>query len=225
MTKPKKVSVEEEAAFKDNAAALLSLAEVDLTRIEIEQEQLELRRDRRKFDFESSCDFESNFYVFDDAVTESEVCLCKSTLRRMSRLRPRSPITIELNSGGGSIIDGFSLMDEIIRLKSKGHHITIRVQGQAASMAAVLLQVADRREIGRNSFLMIHRAAFGAIGKSYEIEDEIEFVRKLEHQIATTFSNASGRPVEDFKDFFDKRRDVWFDAEEALANKLVDAIV
>ena len=51
----------------------------------------------------------------------------------------------------------------------------------AASMAGILLQAGDTRWVGHQAWVMIHRAAFGAWGKTHEIEDEVEFVKELKN--------------------------------------------
>jgi ATP-dependent protease ClpP protease subunit len=66
-------------------------------------------------------------------------------LELFSRRNPGAPIKISLNSGGGSVIDGFALVDYLLMLRRRGHKITITVFGFAASMAGVILMAADER--------------------------------------------------------------------------------
>ena len=72
--------------------------------------------------------------------------------------------------------------------RNKGHKITTGSLGYAASMAGILLQAGDVRWIGHQSWMMIHRAAFGAYGKTFEIEDEVRFVRRIEERIFNIIS-------------------------------------
>lgn len=210
------------------AEAGLFGAEEESIRIQLEADKAEAANQLRRHQLEDTSNFVNNFIVFDEEVSESSVCVFKDNLRRMTRWIERNGfakhITIELNTPGGSIVDGFAMFDEIKRLRKQGYIFTVRVLGMAASMGAVLLQAADHREVGENSLVMIHRAAFGAIGKAYEVEDELEFVKKLEGKISAIFSERSGRPIEDFQEFFSKRKDLWFDAEEAVAAGLADEV-
>ena len=218
--------------LKDKAelSALVALTEqrnADAEKTKIETEDLKRTLERAKFNdnYDDTRDFFNGFFRFDSEVDEATIANWVHTLRRFERIYPQRPITIELCSGGGSIIDGFAFFDEILRLRKAGHHVTIRVRGNAASMAAVILQAADVRQCGPNAFIMLHRAAFGAIGSAYEVEDTLDFVKKLEKRIIGIFINRTGKPVEDIEKFFSQRKDIWFDAEEALAAGLIDEVV
>lgn len=210
---------------KNLALADQARKETLLKDLEIQEKEINLSRLQDARNTELSVDFYRGYFTFNCDVDEVAVEMFCSSFRRFSRLFPKAPITIELNSGGGSIIDGFAMFDELLRLRKEGHHITIRVRGNAASMACVLLQAADRREMGGNAFLMIHRASFGAMGSAYEVEDSLDFVKKLEGRIVDIFSERSGKGKKLFTDFFKQRKDLWFDAKEALDNGLVDAVV
>lgn len=221
MTATKKTQAEIENL---NAEATYFGEEAESLRLDNMSKAMDLRDDARDHQFKDTADFYHAHLVWTDEVNESTVEVWKQQLRRMARFGHKD-ILVELNTPGGSIVDGFALFDEIVRIRKSGVHVTIRVLGQAASMGAVILQAADKREIGENSLVMIHRAAFGAIGKAYEIEDELEFVKKLESQISGIFAKRSGRPVSDFVIFFDKRKDCWFTADEALLAGLVDEVI
>lgn len=184
---------------------------------EAKLKELQVRAVQFAEDVKAVNDFRSGYFVFAEDVSQFSVDQFLGELRRFSRLYPEEAITIELYSPGGSIIDGFRLYDELVRLKNAGrHHLTIRVRGHAASMAVPVLQAADWRVVGANAWLMIHRAAFGAIGKAYEIEDQVEFVQRIERGIARIIAERSGQDIEWLVDLFKKRKDVWFDAEEAV---------
>lgn len=216
---------------KEKSEIALNEATARLRNLEAETEAAELTHTRlhnqlavRDLHHNETQDFYNGHFRWDDPIDEGSVAAWCHNLRRYSRQFKGLPIVIEFCCGGGSIIDGFALFDELLRLRKDGHHITIRVRGNAASMAAVVLQAADKRECGANSFLMLHRASFGAMGSAYEIEDSLEFVKKLEARIIAIFAERSGKPVDNIQRFFDARKDIWFDAQEALAAGLIDEV-
>lgn len=169
-------------------------------------------------------DYTAGYFELDDDISGASVNSLLMNLRIFTRQYPGRAITIEMNSPGGSIIDGFRLYDELLRFRSEGHHLTIRVRGMAASMAGVILQAADVREIGPSAFVMIHRAGFGAAGKAYEIEDEVEFVRMLEDRIVDVFATRSGKDRTTFTGLFKQRKDIWLSADKSLEMGLVDGV-
>lgn len=90
-------------------------------------------------------------------------------------------------------------------------------------MAGILLQAGDERWLGHQSWILIHRAAFGAIGKTFEIEDEVAWIKRIEQRIITIFTSRSTLTSLRIKRNWD-RKDWWIDADEALELGLVDAV-
>ena len=130
---------------------------------------------------------------------------------------------IIFSSPGGSIIDGFELFDHIQQLRNEGHHITTGTLGYAASMAGILLQAGDTRWVGQQAWLMIHRAAFGAYGKTFEIEDEVKFIKRIEERILDIFTSRSKLTTNKIKRNWD-RKDWWISADESIDLGLVDEV-
>ena len=55
-------------------------------------------------------------------------------------------------------------------------------------MAGILLQAGDIRIMGAESWLMIHEISFGASGKIGEIEDTVEWVKKIQERVVKIFA-------------------------------------
>jgi ATP-dependent Clp protease protease subunit len=144
-------------------------------------------------------------------------------LTEWHRLDPKCDIEIIFSSPGGSIIDGFELFDYIQHLRNCGHTVTTGSLGYAASMAGILLQSGGTRWIGHQAWLMIHRAAFGAYGKTFEVEDEVKFVKRIEERILDIFTSRSKLTRTKIKRNWE-RKDWWISADEALELGLVDEI-
>jgi ATP-dependent protease ClpP protease subunit len=70
---------------------------------------------------------------------------------------------------------------------------------------------------------MIHRAAFGAYGKTFDVEDELLFVKRIEERIIDIFTARSSLTKQKIKRNWD-RKDWWISAEQALDLKLVDEV-
>lgn len=185
---------------------------------ELEAEVLYRIRDR-----EMCSDEENHLYRFSREISRFSVEACMVKLTQWHRQNEKCPIEIVFSSPGGSIIDGFELFDFIQELRHSGHIITTGSLGMAASMAGVLLMAGDKRWIGHQSWLMIHRAAFGAIGKTFEIEDEVKLVKRIEERIVDIFTSRSKLTKSKIKRNWD-RKDWWIDADECLELNLVDEI-
>jgi len=203
-------------ARKNEAEA--SKAEIELIRAKLDLELKEERTAKTK-----AVDEENFLYRFNSEVSGTSVRACISKLTEWHRLSPKCDMEIIFSSPGGSIIDGFELFDFIQHLRNEGHHVTTGSLGYAASMAGILLQAGDTRWVGHQAWLMIHRAAFGAYGKTFEVEDEVKLVKRMEERILDIFTSRSKLTANKIKRNWD-RKDWWISADEALTLNLVDEV-
>jgi ATP-dependent Clp endopeptidase proteolytic subunit ClpP len=202
-----------------------SKAEADLVKAtyEVKHSELDWAKALEKRNKEKAIDDENFLYRFGSDVNSSSVSACIKRLTEWHRVSPESDIEIIWSSPGGSIIDGFELFDYIQHLRNEGHNITTGSLGYAASMAGILLQAGGTRWIGHQAWLMIHRAAFGAYGKTFEVEDEVKFVKRIEERILDIFTSRSKLTRNRIKRNWE-RKDWWISADEALELGLVDEV-
>lgn len=148
-------------------------------------------------------------------------------LEHWERRDPGEPITITINSPGGSITDGLAIYDTIQRLRRKGHHVVTHGQGIVASMAGVLLQAGDERVMDARAKLMIHEGST-TFGKDTtmtvgEAEDYRAFGEMLRNDILEILSERSTLSKRQLANRW-KRKDWWLRADEALALGFVDRV-
>ena len=207
------------------AEAETKQAEAEARRIDAEARQTELdawaaeRAVHRKL----ATDEENHLYRFDGDVSKASVNRCISKLTEWSRLDAKCEMEIVFSSPGGGIVSGFELFDFMQELRGKGHKITTGSLGYAASMAGVLLQAGDVRWIGHQSWMMIHRAAFGALGKTFEVEDEVKLVKRIEYRILDVFVSRSGLTRSKIQRNWN-RKDWWISADECIDMGWVDEL-
>tara|TARA_Y100000389_G_C17469866_1_gene529359 strand:- start:6710 stop:7522 length:813 start_codon:yes stop_codon:yes gene_type:complete len=204
---------------------LLQKEEISLkqSQITLQLKELELKDELEMIDIKNSRDDKNYLYRFNDKVSSGSVKMCMEILTEWHRLDPKCAIEIIFSSPGGSIIDGFELFDFLQDLRYQGHHLTTGTLGYAASMAGVLLQAGDVRWVGQQAWVMIHRAAFGASGKTFEIEDEVRFIQRIEGRILDIFTSRSNLSKQKIKKNWD-RQDWWLSADQAMEMGLVDEI-
>ena len=166
-------------------------------------------------------------YSFHDQVTQESSDRLLHMMSVWHRHDPSLPWTIHLNSVGGSIYEGNSIIDELISHSVRGggtHEVTIKVRGVAASMGGMILQAADHRVIGRNSMLMIHKGNDGVSGTADEIADLAEWLRRdTEWMISFFLDRTNAVTREEFLTRID-RRDWWLNSTEAMDLGFVDRI-
>ncbi len=199
------------------------LAKANFAESEAAVGKIQLAREVRKDQAELALDFYHKVYNFGTAVTESSTKACMNQLTQWMRNDPACEIEIVFNSPGGSIVDGMALWDFIQMVRAKGHKVTTSTIGMAASMAGILLQAGDVRIMGRQSWLMIHEASFGAMGKIGEVEDTVEWVKRMQDRILDIFSERSTLTKKQLATRW-KRTNWWISSDEALELGLVDEV-
>lgn len=162
-------------------------------------------------------------YVFDQAVGSKTVTDCIQRLAEWSRIDPKCNIEIVFNSPGGSVIDGMALYDYLTQLKAQGHNLVTSSLGMAASMAGILLQAGNTRRMGSEAWLLIHQGSFGAGGSVGQVEDTVEWVKKIQVRILDIFAAKSNLSKAQIKTRW-HRKDWWLDSDEALKLGFIDEI-
>ena len=135
-----------------------------------------------------------------------------------------SPITIYIDSPGGSVTAGFSIYDIMNKVS---YPINTVCLGMAASMAAFLLCSGSRgkRYCLPNSTVMIHQPLSGTNGMSQAsdikiLADSILNTRQKMYEIMAKNCNRSFKEIEIACD-----RDNYLSAEKALEFGLIDKII
>jgi len=198
----------------------------DLRRINAvaETAELDLAKKRRDSARELASPEENLTYTFYNDVSEESVKPCLAELSRWSRRFPGKPITIILNSPGGSVIDGLGLFDYILKLRADGHHVTVVVLGMAASMGGILLQAGDKRVIGKYSQVLIHEVAAGTSGKLPAMEDRVAYYKSLWLQLSEILAERSLMSVSQIRTRA-SRTDWWLTSKEAIELGFADEVL
>jgi ATP-dependent Clp protease protease subunit len=136
---------------------------------------------------------------------------------------PKKPVTIMMNTPGGSVVDGLALYDAIMRYRERGNSIHIHVEGAAMSMGVPILQAATRRTASKHSAFLLHEVGYEVRGTMSNHEDELAQAAKLQKVVDEIILNRSNIKSEDLAQLT-KRKDYGFTAQEALKHNLIDAI-
>jgi ATP-dependent Clp protease protease subunit len=131
-------------------------------------------------------------------------------------------ITIHVDTPGGSVKSGLSIVDVMNYIKSD--IITINT-GMAASMGSILLGngTKGKRYSLPNSRVMLHQVSTGAQGTMADIEISIAEGRKYNEKLFKMLGEFTEKDPEQVKK--DANRDLWLSAEEALEYGLIDKII
>lgn len=134
----------------------------------------------------------------------------------------KKPVSMYINSPGGSVTAGLAIYDTMQFISCPVHTYCI---GQAASMGAVLLTAGEKghRFALPNARIMIHQPWGGAEGKASDIEITCQEILRLKQKLNEILSTHSGQPMEQV--VRDTDRDHFMSAEEARAWGLIDQVL
>ena len=128
-------------------------------------------------------------------------------------------IYLHINSFGGSVFAGLSIIDTILTNKIP---VVSIIEGSAASAATLISVVCSERIIKPNSFMLIHQMSSGFWGKMEEIKDEFINLKKLTKKLKGIYKKHTLIENEKLKGLL--KRDLWLDSKECLELGLVDKI-
>ena len=134
---------------------------------------------------------------------------------------PDEPITMLINSTGGSILNGMVIIDAMNSCPCEIRTVSL---GIAASMAAVILAAGSKRFASVNSQVMLHQPLVQGLpgGSCSEIEDVANSLMKTKAELDRLLTRLTGKSIKTIRKLTSK--DTYMTAEEALEYGLIDAI-
>ena len=131
------------------------------------------------------------------------------------------PIRIYVNSPGGEIYSGNSILDTMGSIKAK---VATHCTGLAASFGAMILSCGARgmRSALPHARIMIHQPSGGAQGMASDIEITFREIEKLKKELTEILAQRCKQDYDLVASKMD--RDTWMTAQEALDFGLIDSI-
>lgn len=197
-------------------------AEADYARWQARREELAYQQES----LEHAWQLNGN-YSFSNEVTQKSADRLLHAMSLWHQHDPAAPWTIYLNSTGGSVFAGNSIIDELIAHSRRGggtHDVTIKVRGVALSMGSLILQAGDHRVIGRNSMLMIHKGSDVMAGTADDIADMAEWFKRDTDWMINYFLDRTDRITRAQFHAKIRRKDWWLNSTEALDLGFVDTV-
>lgn len=142
-----------------------------------------------------------------------------TSLKKFNESAPDN-IFIIIDSPGGSVVDGYNLINTIRSLRAK---VICAVEADAYSMAAIISQYCSETYLLKYSSMMFHEASYYVSGKASDINIMVDFTNKylraldidLAKQMGITFDEYQTRIAQEW----------WVTAEEAIKFGLADGLL
>lgn len=167
--------------------------------------------------------FEDRIIFLGTPITDDIANAVMAQLLCLQSMDAERPISIYLNSPGGSFTALTAIYDTMNYIKPDVQTICL---GQAASAAAVILAAGTKgkRLALPNSRILIHQPATeGTYGQSSDLEIQAKEILRIRDLMETMLAKDTGKPKEEISR--DVERDKFLTAEEAKEYGIIDAIL
>lgn len=178
-------------------------------------------RGERAFDIYSRLLKERIIFLTGQIYDEMASLICAQLLFLESE-NPDKDIYMYINSPGGVVTSGLSILDTMNYVKSD---IVTVCLGQACSAGSLLLTAGTKgkRYALTNARIMVHQPHGGAQGQATDIEIQAREILNLRSRLNNIYAECTGQPIEVINDVME--RDRFMSAEEAQKFGLIDHVV
>lgn len=164
------------------------------------------------------------FYVTSE-ISEETTSLITIPLMEADNDGTLDPIIIYINTPGGSVHDGFTLVSAIQKLKSP---TTVIVLGYAYSMGALILMSGFNnpnvtRKCYAFSTALMHGGSQFFAGSNSSVKDSFYFYEKFEKRIEDFVLSHSKMTEEEYRKV--DRHELYYDSDQMLELGMVDEII
>ena len=131
-------------------------------------------------------------------------------------------IQILLSTYGGSVYDGLALYDAIKASKTK---VDVIIGGKSMSMGTIIMLGSETRKAYRNTTFMIHEMTSGYLGKLADLENDLGESKRLQKILWDIITSETKITQKQLDDIYEKKKDWYLSAEEALELGLITEII
>jgi len=143
----------------------------------------------------------------------------KAFLADLGKLPGKAPLTLRLNSPGGSVFDAVAIYNALQRHAGT---VTVSIDGIAASAASYIAMAGDEIIMPENAFLMIHDPSGMVMGTAADMRAMAEALDKIGGSLLRGYAAKSGKAEKDIAKMMAK--ETWLDATEALDMGFADTM-
>jgi ATP-dependent Clp protease protease subunit len=178
-------------------------------------------RGERSYDIYSRL-LRDRIIMLDGEVNSHSASLIVAQLLFLESENPDKDISFYINSPGGSVTDGLSILDTMNFIRPD---ISTIVVGQAASMGSLLASsgTPGKRLILPYARHMIHQVSSGTRGTAIDMKIALEETLKLNTMLTEIYVKNTGKDYQQLEK--DMSRDCFMSAEQSVAYGLADQVI
>lgn len=157
-------------------------------------------------------------------INEEDRIARKQFLQKYPKQTPPAfePIILDIQSVGGYVRDGLSLVSVIEQSEAPVH---TRVNGYAYSMGFIIFLAGKERLISRHAEVMYHQISTQTQGTLLEIEEDMEISKRLQKHLEDYVVERCNVTKKDLQQIYRTNQDKYFSAKESLELGIATKIV
>ncbi|WP_341636384.1 head maturation protease, ClpP-related [Staphylococcus casei] len=164
---------------------------------------------------------EIDIYGFIDNVTVEGMTISPQTIKdQLNTMGDVDEVVVNINSNGGDVFSGVAIYN---MLRRQDAHITVNIDGLAASIASVIAMAGDTVNMPGNAMLMVHNAWTEIAGDSNAFKKQADSLERINSVVFNSYVDKS--PDIDhalLQQYMDD--ETWFTAKEAKNLGLIDNV-
>lgn len=164
---------------------------------------------------------EIDIYGFIDNVTVEGMTISPQTIKdQLKAMGDVDEIIVNINSNGGDVFSGVAIYN---MLRRHNAHITINIDGLAASIASVIAMAGDTVNMPGNAMMMVHNAWTEIAGDSNTFKKQADSLERINSVVFNSYVDKN--PDIDhalLRQYMDE--ETWFTAKDAKELGLIDNI-
>jgi hypothetical protein len=129
---------------------------------------------------------------------------------------------VRINSPGGSVPDGLAIYNA---LRRHGARIVVTVDGQAASIASLIVQAGDERLMPENTIQMVHGPSTFCGGNAVEMRQCADMLDTWATAMKANYLAKAPDKADELQTMLTDGNDHYFTAEEAVAFGIADKVI
>lgn len=129
-------------------------------------------------------------------------------------------ITLWINSPGGDVFAAAQIYNMLMDYPG---HVTVKIDGLAASAASVIAMAGSQVEMSPVAMMMIHNPITVAIGDSKEMQKAIDMLAEVKESIVNAYEIKTGLSRNKISRLMDAES--WFNAKKAVELGFADSIL
>lgn len=163
------------------------------------------------------------FMLFDEIDTDATREVCEFIIKANFMLSTRTTLTLMINSPGGSVYDGWGVVDTMDCSRLKIQTVGI---GSIFSMGSVIFTAGTRgmRVMTRNSYIMTHQFSDAMEAKYHEFVAQRPHQDELHNRFVKHFTDRTLMTERQVNDLLLNRSDVYLSAKECKKYGICDVI-